>query len=249
MPPIDWHRLQWYGVLAIGVGFSLAGVFIAITRDSGGWIVFLFFVFCAAMAAHELWPQFVEGKRRYDPAVLLRRYPGPVRLRVPKRRLIFFFVSGIVFGICLVWVALHGDELDAFEKAVLWAGTLGVAAASPIIAMMILRGSTLRLDGEGLEIFQGFKHSRHLWADASEFAVADVNVLAPSQYLMVMFDDAKLKDGTLAKMNRSFAGYGGALPDTYGLPPQDLAWLLNEWRARAVNEVTQPPASRSFPGP
>jgi hypothetical protein len=239
----DGRRLKWYGVLAIGISFTIAGVYIAVTKDSGGWFVALFFGFCAAMAVHELWPQVVEGKRRYDATAILQRFPGPVRLRVPKRKLIFFFACFIAFGVSLVWIALNTDP-DSFEKAVLWIGAIGIAVAAPLFAMMILHGSTLRLDAEGFEVFQGLKCSKYLWADAGEFSVADVNVLASAEHLLVMFDDAKTKDGTVARMGRRLTGFSDALPDTYGMEVWQLASLMNGWRQRALalsGSISLPP--------
>lgn len=247
----NWRRIQWYGVLAVGVAFSAGGIFIAVTRDPSGWVIFLFFLLCVAMAVHELWPQVVEGKPPLDdPHDILRLFPGPVRLRVPKRKLVFFFVSSIVFSFCLVWVALHGD-LNPVGNFFLWLGAAGCVAAFPVFLPMILRGSTLRLDAEGFEVFQGLKRSKFTWIDASEFSVADAGVLSPAQNLMVVFDDALTKDGTIASLNRSLIGRSGALPDTYGLEPEELAWLLNQWRQRALAKraPTLPPASRSRRAP
>lgn len=241
MPALDWDRLKWYGVLTIGTGFSIAGLFIAITKDSGGWFAFLFFLFCAAMAVHELWPQLIEGKRR-DPHAILRRFPGPVRLRVPRRKLVFFLASTVAFVVSILWVAVD-SELSSLKTTLLWTGGVLFAAAIPVFLIMILRGPTLRLDTQGLEVFQGVKRSSSRWIDTGEFSVVDANVMAPTPYLMVAFDDAKLAQGTLASLNRSLIGHTGALPDTYGLDPYELAWLLNEWRARALQprDVNPPP--------
>ena len=240
------YRLKWYGVLAIGVAFSVGGVGMAASGDARGWAVFLFFLFCAAMAVHELWPQVIERHRPTDPDAVLQRYPGPVTLRVPQMKLLFFFVSAIVFGGCLVWVALYGD-LSAIGNFFLWLAAAGIAAACPIFAMMILRGSTLQLDASGMHVFQGWKRSDHRWTDLSEFSVADAGVLSPTQHLMVVFDEASTKDGTVATLTRSLLGKGGGLPDTYGMDPWHLAQLLNEWRERAL--ATPQPATRSVPAP
>jgi hypothetical protein len=230
---IDRHRLQWYGVLAIGAAFSAGGIAMIASGETRGWVVFFFFLVCAAMAVHELWPQFVERERIENPGLVLQRFPGPVTLRVPKMKLVFFLVSGIIFGGCLAYVALYGD-LGAFGNFWLWLGVAGTVAACPAFALMILRGSTLRLDADGMQLYQGLKRSHYRWADVSEFAVADVGALSPAQTLMVAFDDANTSEGRLAAVNRRLIGYGGALPDSYGMTPWQLAALLNEWRQRAL---------------
>lgn len=246
MPTIDWDRFKWYGVLAIGVAFSAAGLVIAVTRDSFGWVVFLFFLVCAAMAVHELWPQLIERHKSENPDRVLERYPGPVVLRVPQLKQIFFLVSGVVFGGCLAFVALYGD-LMTVENAFLWLGVGLMAAASPVMLLAILRGSTLRLDADGLQIYQGLKRTRFPWRDVSEFSVADAGVLSPARSLMVVFDEKSTKDGAVAAFNRSLLGRSGGLPDSFGMEPRDLAWLLNEWRARALSNP--PPPSQSRPAP
>jgi hypothetical protein len=95
--------------------------------------------------------------------------------------------------------------------------------------LTILRGSTLRLDADAMHIYHGLKSSTHRWADVSAFSVVDVGTL------MIVFDDATMRDGSLVQFNRSMIGRGGGLPDTYGVTPEDLAWLLNEWRQRALS--------------
>ena len=39
---------------------------------------------------------------------------------------------------------------------------------------------------------------------------------------------------------RGAAKVSGALPDNYRLPKNDLAWLMNEWRGRALAQPVQP---------
>lgn len=242
----DWDRLKWYGVLAIGAAFSAGGIAMIVSGEQRGWVVFLFFLFCAAMAVHELWPQIIERHKPENPDAVLGRYPGPLVLRVPQLKQIFFLVSGLVFGGCLAYIALYGD-LGVVENAFLWLGVILVAAASPIMLLAILRGATLRLDADGLQIFQGLKRTKMAWRDVSEFSVADAGALSPNRHLMVVFDERSAKDGAVAAFNRSLVGRSGGLPDTYGMDPSELAWLLNEWRARAL--ASQPPPSQSPPAP
>lgn len=229
----DRRRLLWYGLLAISAGLAAISLFIALSLDGGGWIALLFFLFCAAMAVHELWPQFVEGKRQDDRAALLARFPGPARLRVPQRRLVFLLVSIVIFGICIAFVALQ-REYGWFETLILWIAVAGCVAAMPVFLMMILRGSTLELDAQALEIFQGMKRTRIAWRDLSEFSVADAGRFRLAQHWMVMFDETGTRDSMLGGFNRGLLGKSGALPDTYGMDAFDLARLLNEWRDRAL---------------
>jgi hypothetical protein len=243
---IDRHRLQWYSVLAIGVLFSIGGFAMAVSGDSRGWVVFFFFLFCAAMALHELWPRLIERHIPANPDTLLQNYPGPVTLRVPTFKLIFFVVSFIVFGGCLGWIAFYGD-LGTFGNFFMWLGVAGAVVATPLYLVAIIRGSTLRLDAQGMQIVQGMKRSFHRWTDVGEFSVADAGVLSPARALIVVFDEAGTKDGKIAAFNRSLLGKGGGLPDTYGMDPWHLASLLNAWRTRSL--ANPQPQSQFSPAP
>lgn len=229
MPALDWERLKWYGVLAIGTVFTAASFYILVAkRDPFAWVALSFSVCMVAMAAHDLWPWLIEG-RPVPPDTVLQRFPARVTLRTPRAKLIFFLVSTFLFGFSLGGAALYSD-LNVPGKALMWIGAAGCAAAMAAFLLAILRGSTLRLDAREMRIWQGLKTSRHRWADVSTFSV--VNVGIP----MVVFDDDRtMSKGGVAQFNRDMIGRGGGLPDTYGVTPEDLAWLLNEWRERALS--------------
>jgi hypothetical protein len=236
----DWDRLKWYGVLAIGIVFMAAsGYILAVHRDPFALVAIAFGTVMAAMAAHDLWPWLIEG-RPTSPDIVLRRFPGPVTLRTPWRKLVFFLVSTILFGGCLGAMALYSD-MSAIGIAIMWIGAVGCAAAIPAFVLSIIRGSALQLDPEGMRIFHGLKRSMHRWSDLSEFSVADVG------FPMVVFDEATVTGGAVGGFNRGLVGRGGGLPDTYGMDAWSLASLLNEWRAHALSN--QQPASQSHPVP
>lgn len=237
----DWDRLQWYGVMAVGLAFVAGSSYILVVhQEPFAFVAIAFGTVMAAMAVHELWPWLIEG-RPASPDLVLQRFPGPVTLRTPWRKLVFFLISTILFGGCLVATALYSD-MNAVEVAFMWLGAVGCAAAIPIFLLSIIRGSTLRLGSDGLQTFQGLKRSAHRWSDTSEFSVVDVGIP------MVVFDEATTTGGVVGALNRSLVGRGGGLPDTYGMDAWDLAALLNEWRRRAL-ATTPPPPSRSSPAP
>jgi hypothetical protein len=236
----DWSRLKWYGVLIIGFAFAVAATYILVFKgDPFAFVAIAFGTVMAGMAVHELWPRLIEG-RPNSPDLVLQRFPGPVTLRTPWRKLVFFLISTILFGGCLGAVALYSD-LSAIGIAIMWLGVIGCAAAIPAFILLMIRGSALQLGPDGMQIHHVMKRSAHRWSDLSDFSVADVGIP------MVMFDDAAITDGTLGGFNRSLVGRGGGLPDTYGMDAWSLAGLLNEWRTRAL--ANPPPPSRSSPAP
>ncbi len=236
MSAIDWQRVKWYGVLTIGIVFTAGSCYILVAkREPFAWAALSFSLAMVAMAVHDLWPWLIEG-RPVSPETILQRFPGPATLRTPRAKLIFFLFSTFLFGFALGGVALYSD-LDLLGKALMWLGAAGSAAAIVPFTLAILRGSTLRLDALEMQVWQGLKTTRHRWEDVSPFSVVDVGIP------MVVFDDATMEDGALVQFNRDNVGRGGGLPDTYGMMPQDLAWLLNEWRLRALQpaDVNPPP--------
>ena len=235
----DWYRLKWYGVLAIGAGFMAAGTFLAVTRDPGGWLVVVFFGLVAAMAVHELWPEAIQGSS-IPPDTVLARFPGPAKLTTPRRKQIFILIGIAVFAGCLLVMALYWP-FSALERFLLWLGAIGCAAALPFLLLPLIRGSVLRLDADGFEVFQGLKRSGFQWRDTSDFVVADVG--AP----MVFFNSTAIDAGTIAALNQRMTGFSGALPDTYGMDAWTLAALLNAWRERALS--IPPPPTQSHPAP
>jgi hypothetical protein len=237
---VDWHRVKWYAVLAISLGFTLAGGFLIFkSGEAIAFVCFVFSLFGIAMAVHELWPWLIEGKA-VSPDAVLQRYPGPVTLRTPWRKIVFFIVTTILFGGCLLWMALYSD-MGWVETFFMWLGAIGCAAALPVFVLILYRGSSLRLDADGFHVFQGLRTSSSRWSDMSEFSVVDVGMP------MVVFDDAAIEIGAVAEFNRSVVGRIGGLPDTYGMDAWSMAAMMNEWRTRAL--AIPPPPARSHPAP
>lgn len=234
----DWYRLQWYGVMAVGLAFVAGSAYILVVKhDPFAFVAIAFGIVMAAMAVHELWPWLIEG-RPAAPDLVLQRFPGPVTLRTPWRKLVFFLISTILFGGCLGATALYSD-MSILGSTIMWLGAVGCAAAIPAFLLSIIRGSALRLGPDGMQIFHGLKRSAHRWSDLSGFSVADVGMP------MVVFDEASITGGAVGAFNRGLVGRGGGLPDTYGMDAWDLAALLNEWRARALAATPQPRSQSS----
>ena len=68
--------------------------------------------------------------------------------------------------------------------------------------------------------------------NSSDFHIAE---LARGGHRVVVYEDSGASDQTVLSKSR-FAGYNSALPDPFGMTPQELAFVLNEWRNRALAE-------------
>jgi len=163
-----------------------------------------------------------------EPAAILSRFPGPVVL-VPSRRKWLLVLGGCLAFVAIGLWTMHDEPLWGW----LAVGFFGVGAL--VAALMLLPGAGgLLLDSDGFEMTSLFRRHRCRWAEVSEFEVVR---LPPSRQKMVVFDDARTKDSALAKLNRSFAGRSGGLSDSYNLSHEDLAAIMNAWRARATGRT------------
>lgn len=227
------QRMKWYALLAIGASFSAGGVWMIVDGAEHGWMVFLFFGLCAAVGVGKLWPDLFI-RRSAPPDTLLQRFPGPLVLRVDRSKFLYLLVALAIFGGGALWVLRH-EPLEWFGTIVLWFCVIACAAGIPFMIVLMLQGSTLRLDSEGLHVRHAWRSSRTPWADAGVFEVAILRIPASSEDVpLVVFDDAASRNSTLGAMNARMIGRSGALPDTYGLSHEELAWLLNQWRERAI---------------
>lgn len=162
------------------------------------------------------------------PAAILSRFPGPVVLVPSRRKWLLVLGGGLAFVAGGLWV-MHDHSLLGWQAIVFF----GIAAL--VGAIMLLPGAGgLRLDSDGFEMTSLFRRHRSRWTEVSEFEVVRV---PPSLQKMVVFDDARTKDSALAKANRSLTGRTSGLPDSYGLRHEDLAAIMNEWRARATGRT------------
>jgi len=162
------------------------------------------------------------------PAAILSRFPGPVVLVPSRRKWLLVLGGSLAFVAIGLWV-MH----DVPTWGWLAVGFFGIAAL--VAAIMLLPGAgDLRLDSDGFEMTSLFRRYRSRWTEVSEFEVVR---LPPSLRKMVVFDDARTKDSALAEVNSSLAGRTGGLPDNYSLSYEELAAIMNEWRARATGRT------------
>jgi hypothetical protein len=161
-------------------------------------------------------------------AAILSRFPGPVVLVPSRRKWLLVLGGGLAFVAIGLWV-MH--DVPPWG----WFGTGFFAVVALVAALMLLPGAGgLRLDSDGFEMTSLFRRHRSRWTEVSEFEVVR---LPPSLQKMVVFDDVRTKDSALAKVNRSLAGRTGGLPDSYSLSHEDLAAIMNDWRARATGRT------------
>jgi len=144
------------------------------------------------------------------------------------------FGSALFTG-AVLWIdALHWSNAGAWTLPV---GTIFFGFCTLVIgAYAVLPGAgELRLDDEGFTWTVLFKKRRYRWEDVIEpfrvISIAGLRVvsvdLRPEIYGQGVLS-------SVSKWNKRIDDASGALLDTYGLGPDRLAALLNEWRERAL---------------
>jgi hypothetical protein len=156
---------------------------------------------------------------------ILSRFPGPVTLYPSRRKWLLVLAGGLLFTVGGVLMVRSGDQIGWFP--LIFFALVAVVAT----AAMLPGAGALRLDREGFEVTTLFRRHRSRWQDTTGFMAARI---PPAPQRWVVFDDLTQSAKRLAKINVEIIGRNGALPDTYGLSPDDLASVMAQWRERVL---------------
>jgi hypothetical protein len=219
-----------YILLAISLLFTAAGIGMVVTGAPTGWPALLFFGMCAAVFAGQLWPQLVQQASR-SPADILGAYPGPVELRTARLKTLLLMLGAAVFAGVVIWMLLS-EPREGWRAWLLWSCAVLIALSVPALLVVLVRGGGLVLTAQGFEIRHVRAPRMSSWQDVGPFEVVR---LPPAFTPLVVYDDAGAADGALARANAALMGRTSGLPDSYGLPHEELAALLNAWRERALS--------------
>jgi hypothetical protein len=160
-------------------------------------------------------------------ADVLAGFPGPLTPHPPLKK------WGLIFAGCAVF-AITGEAMIRNGALTGWFVLIFFGLGMRVGAVAMLPGAAaLTLDATGFEVTSFYRRSRTRWQDATGFIAARI---LPARLRSVLFNDAG-HTGTLSMINAAFAGRNGAFPDTYGLPAEDLAQLMAQWRERAAGTV------------
>lgn len=98
-------------------------------------------------------------------------------------------------------------------------------------AISLMRAGALELDKDGFAYTPLLGGSRKFrWIEVKDFGVYRVR-----RAKFVAFNEENPWHYRLAGVNTALTGRNAALPDTYGLPAEELARLMNSWRKLAVD--------------
>jgi hypothetical protein len=123
---------------------------------------------------------------------------------------------------------------DEAGRATVWVaiilfGGFGILAG---LLQLLPGASYLRLDPAGFTHCAAFFAVRVEWSDVAEFGVVKKDAAHAYSTVGFNFVPAYTKNAAGRELVRSVNGWEGAIPAKYGMRPEELAALMNEWRQR-----------------
>ncbi len=151
----------------------------------------------------------------------------PATLYPNRVRAALLFFACAVFVVGGVLLARHGDAAGH-----LCAGFF--ALGLPLFGLQLHpRAAYLRLTAEGFTYSSLFRADSVRWTDVREFGVV---VIHRQSLVAWNFAPGNERAGKMRRFSQAFSGYEAALPNTYGVEPQELAEGLNHLRQQATDE-------------
>jgi hypothetical protein len=137
-------------------------------------------------------------------------------LRPDKWKLVPFLLLSLAFAVIGIRIVREGSASG-------WLAVIGFSMSSAALAVMLLsRSGDLRLDADRFTIRSVFGVRSYRWRDIERFVVAPFGF-----FKIVAFTPIPQRRGATAH-----GGVKETLPDTYGMPAEELADLMNQWRER-----------------
>lgn len=139
-----------------------------------------------------------------------------------------------VFGLCLmfvlggVWMVREGERAGYFVA--------GVFAIGLPVALLQFhpKAAYLKLTSEGFTYCGLFRTHTVRWAQVMEFGIVRIHNLMVAWN----FTPDSARPGRTGSFIKSLYGYEAALPDTYGMKPQELLVLMESLRQKFGNRNT-----------
>jgi hypothetical protein len=175
---------------------------------------------------------------------LLAQFPGPLTLRPSRWKWLMLLAVGGAFAGAGLADNINSGSAHAWSwLGVAFFGALTVGAAIAIFVADL----RITLDADGFVLRVGKRSERWHWIDVADIAVAAYapGMRGATLRRRIGFNDvrpAKGKSQIVGELvSRAVTGRDCALPDaygasSYGLPMEDLARLMSQWRERAIAE-------------
>jgi hypothetical protein len=147
----------------------------------------------------------------------------PTTLRPSRTQAAVLFLLCLLFVIGGIWMVLDGKPMGYFCGGVF-------ALGLPVFALQLHpKAAYLHLGPEAFTFCSLFRAHKVRWEHVREFAVIYVGLNRMVAWNYVPEHPAI---GGARAISKSLCGYEAALPDTYGMKPQELVELMESMRQR-----------------
>ena len=133
----------------------------------------------------------------------------------------------ILFTLGGFWALSDEEHKLAAWITILLFGVIGI----PVSLFQLIRPARLTLNENGFEQVMMGRTVKCNWEDVSDFGI-----FRTGKTKFVSFSNSRDEGKLMAQISSTLTrGHSGALGDTFGMKAQDLADLMNAFRARALN--------------
>lgn len=147
----------------------------------------------------------------------------PTTLRPSRLKSAILFVVCLLFVITGVWMVRNGESMGYL------CGGFFALCLLVFGLQFHPKASYLHLTPDGFTLCSLFRAHTVRWVHVREFAVIYVG---PNRMVAWNFMPDHPPTGHARAISKSLSGYEAALPDTYGLKPEELAGLMENLRQR-----------------
>jgi hypothetical protein len=172
----------------------------------------------------------------FNPQVadILSRFPQPAILYPSIKKWTGYTIGSALF------VAIGYYFLD--NSALAWFSFIFFCFCTIVFTIQLLPGSSsLTLDADGFETRAFFfRRIRSRWQNVTNIKAASGLPPASARVKIIWYNDDQWKRWWFARQETAIFGYNTCLPDTYGLPAEELADLMTRWQERALALAKQP---------
>ena len=149
----------------------------------------------------------------------------PILLRPKPTKWLVIALGSLAFVLIGVWMVRSHEMLG-------WLGIVffGLCLLVSLVCMLP-NASYLRLTPDGFTMCSLFRAHTTRWEDVTGFGVGRVFT---NKMVMFNYVQSYQRSPKLRSLNTGLTGFEAAIPDTYGLTHEELAALLNRYKASAA---------------
>jgi hypothetical protein len=155
----------------------------------------------------------------------------PLIITKSRRKIIGMLLLSVAITATGVWMWLDPRRHLSWVEG---AGFLMFSLGCPLFGWQLFRPERLVICPIGLTWFGPWKAWSYRWDQLSEFSTYTVSPASGAKLIGFSLTGDGPRS-VLAKLNTSITGMSGALPGLWEIPPEEVATLLNQARARWAN--------------